>query len=458
MRKSLSSLLGLPLLALACSFCQSPGTTTEATTQEPALIDGHPAWIMQGNIYEVNVRQYTPEGTLNAFGKHLDRLKQMGVQTLWFMPLNPISKVERKGSLGSYYAVADFTALNPEFGTIADWKQLVADAHARGMKVIIDWVPNHTGADHRWLKQHPDFYVQDSSGKPAVPFGWTDTRQLNYKNPALQDSMIAAMDYWVTQTGIDGFRCDVAWNVPGAFWQKAISHLRSEKDVFMLAEGDSAYLPRNGFDAVYPWHMFHMMEKVAAGKRPASALDSVLRENETMYPANTIQMYFTSNHDENSWNKADYGSFPGAVHAPFAVFTQTMADGVPLIYSGQEEPVLRAIEFFDKDPMTFEKLERAKFYQTLLALRQRNPALAANASFRKVAAGDDKAIYAYLREKDNHRVLVVLNLSAQSQSVKLDDQKLQQTALNVFTDTQEKPAASWTLQPWGYSVYEYAAQ
>ena len=177
----------------------------------------HPAWVNQGNIYEVNVRQYTPEGTFNAFAKHLNRLKNMGVQTLWFMPVNPISKVDRKGTMGSYYAVADYTAINPEFGTMADWKKLVNAIHARGMKVIIDWVPNHAGADHRWLTEHPDFFVKDSVGKPAIPFDWTDTRQLDYNNKVMQDSMIGAMKFWLKQTGIDGFRCDVAWNVPESF-------------------------------------------------------------------------------------------------------------------------------------------------------------------------------------------------------------------------------------------------
>ncbi|QKG56809.1 hypothetical protein GKZ68_09360 [Hymenobacter sp. BRD128] len=247
-----------------------------STGPSPAPV-AHPAWIMQGNIYEVNVRQYTPEGTLTAFAKHLDRLQKMGVETLWFMPLNPISKVARKGSLGSYYAVADYTKLNPEFGTMADWQQMVRAAHARGMKVIIDWVPNHTGADNRWLTQHPNFFVKNKEGQPAVAFDWDDTKQLDYKNPEMQDSMIAAMRYWVKTSDIDGFRCDVAWNVPASFWRRAIPTLRQSKSLFMLAEGDSAYLPRSGFDAVYPWHMFHAMEKVAAGQRPATALDSVYR-------------------------------------------------------------------------------------------------------------------------------------------------------------------------------------
>lgn len=402
------------------------------------------------------MRQYTPEGTLNAFARHLDRLQQMGVQTLWFMPLNPISQQGRKGSLGSYYAVADYLKLNPEFGTMADWNRLVADIHRRGMKVIIDWVPNHTGADHSWLTRHPDFFVQDKDGKPAIPFGWDDTRQLDYRNPVMQDSMIAAMRYWLAATDIDGFRCDVAWNVPAAFWRKCIPQLKQVKDVFMLAEADSTYLPRSGFDAVYGWQMFKVMWKVAKGTRRVAALDSMYRAQERNFLPNTLQLYFTSNHDENSWNQADFGLFPGPAHAPFAVFTQTMPSSLPLIYSGQEEPVLRAIKFFDKDPMTFERLQRAAFYKTLLALRQRNPALDADASYRKLSVGNDQAIYAYVREKGKHKVLVILNLSGQPQAISVPDRALQGKPYNVFIGTREPlTSKSWQLEPWGYAVYEY---
>ncbi len=411
---------------------------------------------MQGNIYEVNVRQYTVEGTINAFAKHLDRLKKMGVQTVWFMPLNPISKIDRKGSLGSYYAVSDYTALNPEFGTMADFKQVVQSIHSKGMKVIIDWVPNHTGADHRWLTEQPDFFVKDGTGKAAMAADWADTRQLNYKNPVMQDSMIAAMKYWVSNTNIDGFRCDVAWNVPASFWRKCIPQLKSMKSIFMLAEGDSAYLPESGFDAVYPWHMFKMMEKIAKGARPAFGIDSIIHENDSMYPAKTIQMYFTSNHDENSWNNADFGIFPGSVHEPFAVFTQTMVNSVPLIYSGQEEPVLRALKFFDKDPIGFEKFKRANFYNTLLTLRKRNVALSADASFRKIRIGDDKAVYAFVREKDNKKVFVILNLSPNAQSITLRDKTLFGEAYDVFKGSKETLSnKEWNIKPWGYKVYEY---
>jgi alpha-amylase len=448
----ISGFLFFQLIVFSKGFSQRISKITENV----GMVNGHPGWIMQGNIYEVNVRQYTREGTLNAFAKHLDRLKAMGVQTLWFMPLSPISREGRKGTLGSYYAVSDYTAVNPEFGTMSDWTLLVQLIHAKGMKVIIDWVPNHTGADNRWLTEHPDFFVKDSTGKAAIAKDWSDTRQLDYRNPIMEDSMIAAMKFWIISSNIDGFRCDVAWNVPGSFWKKCIPQLRAIKKIFMLAEGDSTYLPKSGFDAVYPWHMFHMMEKVAKGERPAFALDSVQKLNAMIYPANTIQMYFTSNHDENSWNKADYGSFPGPAHAPFAVFTQTMASGVPLIYSGQEEPVLRPLQFFEKDPIEFGKYGRARFYKTLLELRKNNPALSADASFKKADAGDNSAVYAYVRQKGNNKILVILNLSDKEQMISVRNKTLHGNPFNVFMGRPEPLTdKSWKMEPWGYAVYVY---
>ena len=447
---------GFYILILILTFSLACCRSNKWSNLDASQINGHPAWMMQGNIYEVNVRQYTPEGTFNAFAKHLDRLKAMGVETIWFMPINPISKLDRKGTLGSYYAVSDYTAINPEFGTFDDFKKLVQAIHDKGMKVLIDWVPNHTGADHRWITEHPEFFVKDNSGKAAVAFDWADTRQLDYKNPIMQDSMIAAMKFWVKGTNIDGFRCDVAWNVPASFWNKSIPQLRKMKNLFMLAEGDSTYLPKSGFDAVYPWHMFKMMEKVAKGEKTALALDSINKENEMLYPANTIQMYFTSNHDENSWNHADFGTFPGAVHAPFAVFSQTMKNSVPLIYSGQEEPVLRALEFFEKDPITFKNFEREKFYKTLLELRKRNEALSANTSFKKVLVGDEKAVYAYVREKGNKKVFVILNFSGIEQSVSLKESSLLGKAYNVFEEKEVLlNAKERKMKPWGYEIYEY---
>jgi glycosidase len=445
-------LLFILILSIALTGCQ-----VKETKPQPLASATHPAWIMQGNVYEVNVRQFTPEGTLSAFSKHLDRLQKMGVQTLWFMPLNPISMKERKGTLGSYYAVANFTSINPEFGTLEDWKDLVREIHKRDMKVIIDWVPNHTGADHPWLATYPEFYVQDSTGNPAVAFDWADVRQLDYKNIIMQDSMINAMKYWLVNTDIDGFRVDVAWNVPAEFWNTCIPQLRNIKDnLFMLAEGDKAYLSKSGFDAVYPWSMFHMMKKIAKGDRPPAVLDSIKAVNDTLYASGTIQLYFTSNHDENSWNKSDFETFPGASHAPFAVFTQTMANSVPLIYSGQEEPLLRALEFFEKDPIGFEKFQRATFYKTLLELRTENEALSADAAFTKVSVGDAKSVYAFTRQKGKHKILVILNLSPTEQEITVKDASLQGNPYNVFMYTKESVTDQpWNIQPWGYVIYAY---
>ncbi len=447
--KRLICLLSLTAVC-AASFCQSSAPKIKQ------VIDGHPAWIMNGNIYEVNVRQYTPQGTFNAFSKHLVRLKNMGVQTLWFMPINPISKVGRKGKLGSYYAVENYTAVNPEFGNINDFKVLVSKAHALGMKVVIDWVPNHTGADNVWLTTHPDFFVKDSTGKAAVPYNWSDVRQLDYKNVVMQDSMIAAMKFWMRTCNIDGFRCDVAWNVPGTFWKRCITELRKKKYIFMLAEGDKTYLHPSGFDATYSWELFHAMTQVAKGKLPATALDSVEAKYGKQYPKNALEMLFTSNHDENSDNKADYGIFPGPVHAPFAVFTFTMPHNVPLIYSGQEEPILRAIRFFDKDTIVFKNFARAPFYKTLIAMRKNNIALSPEASFRKVHLGDDKAVYAFAREKAGKKVLVILNLSAAPQTITLTDGGLMGNPYNVFGHKRARLTAKpWTMEAWGYAIYEY---
>ncbi|HEV2478896.1 MAG TPA: alpha-amylase family glycosyl hydrolase [Puia sp.] len=436
------------LFAVSCTLLLATGKSQPPSRRAP--------WLRRANIYEVNVRQYTPEGTFKAFARHLDRLKAMGVEILWFMPINPISRVDRKGTLGSYYAVSDYTSVNPEFGTLADFQQLVRTIHARGMKVILDWVPNHTGADHRWLKAHPDFYKKDSTGKAAIPYDWTDTRQLNYDNPEMRDSMIASMQYWIRNADIDGFRCDVAWNVPGDFWKTCIARLQKIKPLFMLAEGDKPYLAENGFDALYPWEMFHMMVKVAKGERPAFALDSVLDQYNAIYPKGTLEMYFTSNHDENSWNGADYQTFPGAAHAPFAVLTQMLPATIPLIYSGQEEPVLRALPFFEKDSIRFKAFKRANFYTTLLALRKRDPALDADASFQKLDVGDNGAVYAFVRKKGQKKVLVVLNLSPLARQIKIDQGALWTSAKDVFTGrTVRVTGDQWTLGPWGYRVFEY---
>ena len=456
MRKSVIGFLVF-YSALVCS-CNNDTKTTSTTTSTPvdSVVShtGPPEWIMQGNIYEVNVRQYTPEGTFSAFSSHLQRLADMGVQTLWFMPLSPISKKDRKGVLGSYYAVANYTEVNPEFGTMNDWKQLVNKSHDLGFKVIIDWVPNHSGGDNPWLQNHPDFYVHDSTGKIISPYDWTDTRKLNFKNPELVDSMIAAMKFWVTETGIDGFRCDHAVGPGIDFWKKCIPELKKTKNLLMMAEAEEPWIYDVGFDMSYAWEIFHITVDIAAGKRKPTAIDSALQRADSLYHNKELYMFFTSNHDENSWNKADYKTMPGARHAPFAVFTQTVEHSVPLIYSGQEEPFLDSVSFFYKDTISFSKLGRAKFYKTLLHLRKNNPALAADASFKKLRTNHDEAMYAFERQKDGNKVLVVLNLSKKAQNFKWVDQPSEKEWNNIFLYNKEPVDKGFGIEPWGYVVYE----
>jgi glycosidase len=444
------------LFGITIPSCILPDKEKKETAAE-AKPTPPPDWIKQSNIYEVNVRQYTPEGTFKAFSTSLPRLKEMGVDILWFMPVTPISKKDRKGKLGSYYAVANYRTINPEFGTMDDFKELVKQAHSSGFKVIVDWVANHTGADHPWLSTHKDFYMLDSAGNARYAFDWSDTRELNYDNEAMRDSMIESMKYWVRETDIDGFRCDVANEVPADFWKDCITQLRAIKPLFMLAEGDKPELHKAGFDASYFWDMFHAMIKVAAGQRNALSLDSVMNRYDTTFPADAALMYFTSNHDENSWNKSDFGTFPGLKHDAFAVFTQTMKQSIPLIYSGQEEPVLRAIPFFEKDSIAFGKFKRAKLYSTLLHLRKSNAALATDAAYKRVSVGNDKALFAYVRAKGNEKILVILNLSNSEQKITIADQQLTGEPMNIFMGVKEKLTMnhSFNIEPWGYIVYEY---
>jgi glycosidase len=445
------SVFVLGILVFSLVACQ-----TKNDIQESEIIDGHPAWMMQGNVYEVNIRQYTPEGTFRAFEAHLDRLRDMGVHTLWFMPIQPISKKDRKGTLGSYYAVADYTGINPEYGTMDDWKHLVESAHAKGFKVLIDWVPNHSGADHYWLTQHPDFYVRDSSGNAISQFDWTDTRKLNHSNPELRDTMIEQMKFWIRTSNIDGFRCDMAHLVPQEFWIPCVQELKKMKNIFMLAEADAAWLHTAGFDATYGWPEFHLMNDIAAGKKKPTDLVNFLQQLDSTFPANAIRLRFTSNHDENSWNKADYGTLPGAIHAPFSVLTHTLPRSLPLVYSGQEEPILRAIPFFEKDTMVFKQLGRAAFYQSLYRLRKNNTALQPNAPCLFYATSLPEQVLAFTRENGKSKILVLVNLSAQPVNFQIKDAKLAGKARNIFNNSTESLSvdANFALDAWGYRVYE----
>ncbi|CAN5234588.1 alpha-amylase family glycosyl hydrolase [soil metagenome] len=426
---------------------------------QPKTSFSHPSWSGQSNIYEVNLRQYSKSGTFKYFQKHLPRLKKMGVEILWFMPITPIGIEGRKmtsADLGSYYAVRNYKEVNPEFGTMNDWKDLVKQAHSMGFKVITDWVANHSSPDNPWITSHPDFYVKDSTGNFVAPFDWTDVRKLNYSNRELRDTMIEAMKFWLKETGTDGFRCDVAGEVPDDFWKTCITELKKVKNVFMLAEGETPGLHYAGFDATYTWSIMSPLTDVYAGRLTITGLDSILNKNISSYPVNAYRMYFTTNHDENSWNGTEFEKYGGAAKA-FAVFSQTMYQSIPLIYNGQELPNTKRLKFFVKDPIEWNgNYAMASFYQTMLLLRKRNRALAADAAYKRLNTSNDANIFAYIREKAGKKVLVILNFSPQPHNLKVKDGG-SGLATNVFTRKKEliNNRKIYTVKAWGFTVYEW---
>ena len=370
------------------------------------------AWARNTGIYEVNTRQYTPEGTFNAFRKHLPRLADMGVGVLWFMPVTPISLQQRKGSLGSYYACSDYTAVNPEFGTPADFQAVVEEAHRLGMKVIIDWVANHTGWDHRWTQEHPDHYKRNANGAFYDAHGWEDVIDLDYTKPAMRASMIESMDHWVKKHDIDGFRCDMAMLTPVDFWLQARKSLDARKPLFWLAEldpwDDEAYM--DVFDAAYTWKWLHASrEFLQPWHRSMQQLDSVLTHYKAIGPKSKLLALFTSNHDENSWNGTEYERY-GDMALPLAAFSCTWP-GLPLIYTGQELPVHKRLQFFDRDPIEWtEPVALHGFYRKLLNLRKTHPAFLSDA-LNRLATSHDSQVFSFLRQADDHQVLVMLNFS-----------------------------------------------
>ena len=410
-------------------------------------------WTLATNLYEVNLRQYTPEGTFAAFAPHLTRLRDMGVEVLWFMPITPISREGRQGTLGSYYACSDYTSTNPEFGTVADFTKLVKEAHALGFKVIIDWVANHTGLDHWWTQQHPAYYVRDAHGKFYDKHGWHDVIDLNYYNHQMRHYMIEAMKFWVNECNIDGFRCDMAHLVPLDFWRKARTALDAIKPLFWLAETET--LDYHGaFDASYSWNWMHQTEKYFKGTLNLFGLQKTLDDYRTHFPPDALRLYFTANHDENSWNGTEYEKY-GEAALPLAVFSCTW-EGLPLIYSGQEIPNKKRLKFFDKDTIQWTaKNELHDFYKTLLQLRRANPALqCVNSPAARVHTTADDHIFCFARKNGDHELIVLLNFSALDLKFELRSENIKGKYKNVFNkDVYQFPAEKHLeLNAWNYLV------
>lgn len=436
----------------------------ETFTEDKVVSDNRTQadWIKDAVIYEVNVRQYTDEGTFNAFSEHLQRLKDMGVNTLWFMPIYSISQVNKKGTLGSYYSISDYMSVNSEFGTMEDFKNLVDKAHEMGFHVMLDWVANHTGWDHVWINEHPEYYKKDDSGNIISPLGtdWNDVAQLDYNNNDMRQAMIDAMSYWVKDFGIDGFRCDYAQGVPVDFWESARTELDKIKPIYMLAEDgtNATSLLENAFDSDYNFALYDSLK--TASKMPAQAGNVMKAIKSDNLPYASFKMNFLDNHDKNTYDKEMKERFGdeslGALYT--VAFT---AYGVPLIYSGNEEDSDIALEFFEKDNIGFGDYKYQDLLTKLCHIKEDNEPL-----FNGIYGGlireiksDNKSVVSYERVKNGKKITVVVNLSKSEQKVKFD-KKISDGKILIHGDSKGMDDISGKLNvkdlnklsPWEYYI------
>lgn len=473
--KKLFPALGMigALMFSACGGKNKAADTTKEECDSTYTQVKHPEWSRNAVIYEVNLRQYTDEGTVNAFAQQLPRLKDLGVDILWMMPVNPISEKDRKGTLGSYYAVKNYKEFNPEFGTLDDFKAMVAKAQEMGMKVIIDWVPNHTGRDNNWVTEHPDYYKKDSLGNMMGIYDWTDVYVLDYSNPETRKAMIDAMKFWLVEVGVNGFRCDVAMEVPTDFWNEARPILQAEKpEIFMLAEATSPELQEFAFDMGYNWPMKDLFSQIAAtsgqysfkekdgsirefAEAHAIEINNLLAQQYEDFPKDTYLMNMITNHDLNSWEGTEFERLGDLTNA-FAVLSYTLP-GMPLLYTGQETGMNRAFEFFEKDkaPQWEPRNEYFTFYQKLNNLKHTQKALSAGLEGGDLVsyATSSPDLYVFCREKDNSKVITLVNLGKGDISLEFttDNRPDIRGMINYFTG--EEAILPEVLKQGEYIVY-----
>lgn len=439
------------------SFCGSSTSTDNTVSTMPISEVTHPEWSYNKSIYEVNVRQYSSEGTFKAVQDDLPRLKELGVGILWFMPIHPIGEINRKGPLGSYYAVKDYFDVNPEFGTKEDFRNLVNTAHEMGFKVILDWVANHTAWDNPVATTNPEFFEKNENGEFTPPRGtdWDDVIQLDYTNQELHEYMISALEYWVREFNVDGYRCDVADMVPVEFWNEARVRLDTIKPVFMLAEAENPEHHTKAFDMSYGWEMHHTFNRVANGEYKPSRIDSLLQIDSQKFPENAFRMQFTSNHDENSWNGTVFERL-GEGAEVFAVISATIP-GMPLIYNGQEAGMDKRLLFFERDPIEWKDHRLFEVYSTLNELKATKSAL-----FNGERGGDylmlesnSESIYAFSRTNGANKVVVVSNLTSEPATATVNTSSVTGNYSSFMTENEVVLGSTLEIElgPWEYLLY-----
>ncbi len=473
-------LLFLMMFSVLVSCKNEAGETKQSSSEEvkrDSLAPVNNDMMESAIIYEANIRQYSPEGTFDAFTKDIPQLKDLGVKIIWLMPVHPISMKnrkakgdlnvediedpeERKKYLGSYYAVSDYTAVNEEYGTMEDFDELVETAHENGIYVILDWVANHTGWDHKWLEEHPEWYTQNEKGEPVDPlnpatgesWGWTDVADLNYDNEGLREAMREDMLFWVREHDIDGFRADVAGEVPTDFWETTVQAMKEIKPVFMLAESEDKDLFENAFDMGYNWEGHHIMNGIAQGKASAKEWDSYMKKIDSTYQEDDFLMNFITNHDENSWSGTVEERMGDASETMLAM--AYMIPGMPLIYSGQEYDMDKRLKFFEKDTIPKEKGRVYPLMEKLGQLKSNNPALHGGkdaADYTKVNSSEEEKVLAFKREKNGEELYYVANMSSDSLSFTIEIEGdftdyINYSSFNISNDKELQFA------PWEYKI------
>jgi glycosidase len=432
-------------------------TAPDLTTPMPDVRLTHPEWSRSATIYQVNQRNLTPEGTFRAAEAHLPRIRDLGIDVVWIMPVNPIGEVNRKGPLGSPYAVRDYLAVNPEFGTFEDLRHFVDTAHGLGLKVILDWVANHTAWDNPLAQEHPEWYARDWKGdfRPTPWWDWEDIIDLDYSQPGLRRYMADAMAYWVREADVDGFRCDVAGFVPLDFWEGVRAELDAIKPVFMLAEWESRDLHTRAFDMTYAWSWNETMHRIAMGKADVEALKVYYAWNDRFYPRDAYRMTFVSNHDKNAWEGTEYEQFGDALEA--AIVLSVVGEGVPLVYNGQEAGSDKRLAFFDKDLIEWREDPQGELYRSLFTLKKAHRALwngAWGGRMVRVPNSDEASVIAFVREVEGDRVFAAFNLSPESATVTLGEGPQAGSWTDAFDGTPVALAVGDTLAlpAWGHRV------
>ena len=460
---NLSSSISCIAMLVVCTALPARGATAadddlKRYRPAPYVRVQHPQWSKNATLYEINLRQFTPEGTLVSAEKQLPRLKALGVDILWLMPIHPIGVRNRKGSLGSPYSVRDYLAVNPDFGSVEDLKRFGDRTHELGMYVILDWVANHTAWDNPMVTEHPEWYSRNWKGEfhPTSWNDWSDIIELDYDQPGLRRYMTEAMKYWVREVGIDGYRCDVAGFVPLDFWNNLRRELDAIRPVFMLGEWEATDLHGDAFDATYAWGWYTAALEATTGGKGPGPLRGYYSTHDNTWPREAMRMIFVSNHDKNSWDGTEFEQFGPGLEA--AIVLSFVGEGIPMIYSGQEAGNTRRLPFFEREPIAWKEHPNGDLYRSLIELKTTNSTLwnaPWGARMIDVPNSAPEQVLSFVRANERDKIFAVFNFSKSPVEVSFNETLFEGSYTEFPSGREAKLDAGTTLAlpAWGHRVF-----